>query len=127
MHKTRTAIELFHEYKLDYEAALEPCVFCLFEKCPEEERDELNALLEVWSDDAPGPPLSPVQIRRLEQKMAPIVERVMADPGVMAAEDQRAATWRDTPWWRKAYRRARFRAFVWKLRLQGLGRRKPWE
>jgi hypothetical protein len=124
--KAHTAVELFQEFKLDYEAALNPCMICLFEKCPEEEQGKLDALLEAY-DLFPSPPYSPVQLRRIEQKMAPIVERAMADPAVIASEDQRAATWRDTPWWRKAYRRARFRAFVWKLRLRGLGRRKPWE
>jgi hypothetical protein len=124
--KPRSAVELFQEFKLDYEAALSPCMICLFEKCPEEEQGKLEALLDAY-DLFPSPPYSPVQLRRIEEKMAPLIDRAMADPAVVASEDQREALWRDTAWWKKTWSRARFRGFVWKMRVRQVGRRKPWE
>lgn len=125
----RTAVALFNEYAKDYEAAMGPCLLCLIEKCPEAEREKLDALLEAYHDrdDAPHPPYSPVQMRRIQAKMQPLFDRAMSDPAVMAAEDQREARWRDTPWWRKRYLRLRFTLFALKMRLRTVGRRPPWE
>lgn len=126
---TRTAVSLFHEYVKDHEAAMEPCLMCVIEKCPEPEREKLDALLEAYHDrdDAPRPPYSPVQVRRIMEKMAPLYERAMQDPAVIACEDQREAQWRDTPWWRKRYLRLRFKLFALKMRLGTVGRKPPWE
>lgn len=124
---THTAVSLFAEYRRDHQAALEPCLMCMFAKCPEAEQDKLDALLEVYLDDSPRPPYSPVQVRRIMEKMQPLYDRAMQDPAVMAAEDQRDARWRDTPRWRKVYLRTNFMLFALKMRLRTVGRRSPWE
>jgi hypothetical protein len=125
----KTAVGLFVEYKRDEEAALNPCTHCLIEKCPEDEREKLFALLEAWTEDEGyrSPPYSPVQLRRIQAKLQPIDEQVHNDPAVIAAEDQIAAAWRDKPWWRKRISRAKFSLFAWRMRLSIIGRKKPWE
>jgi hypothetical protein len=122
----RTAVALFTDYRKDFEAAMEPCLMCMFEKCPEPEREKLDALLEAYHDEMPRAPYSPVQLRRIMEKMQPLYDRAMQDPGVIASEDQREARWRDTPWWRKRYLRLRFTLFALKLRLGTVGRKRPW-
>lgn len=133
MDTTRTAVTLFDEYVRDHRAALEPCICCLLEKCPPSELPALNALLDHHLEtDYARPPYSPVQQRRLMEKIEPIVDRAMRDPAVMADQDQRDARWRDTPWIVKRWRRTRF--FVrWtlRLRLQWMlwhrWQKQPWE
>jgi hypothetical protein len=125
----RTAVALFNEYVKDYEAALNPCMLCMLEKCPEAEREKLDVLLEAHldCDDFSRPPHSPVQMRRIQAKLQPLFDQAMSDPAVIAAEDQREAHWRDTPWWRKRYLRLRFKLFALKMRLRTVGRKPPWE
>lgn len=127
---THTAVALFAEYRKDHQAALEPCMMCMFEKCPEAEREKLDALVESFYEDVsrPHPPYSPVQMRRIHEKMAPIFDRAMQDPAVIAAEDQRKALWRDTAWWRKRWLRVRFMVrWTLYLRVRNLWCKKPWE
>lgn len=131
MPTTKTAVELFTDYEKDWAAALEPCISCLLERCPDDERPALNALLERHLDTCPMPPYSPVQTRRLMEKTQVIVDRVMNDPAVMAQQDQYDAKWRDTPWLLKRWRRLQF-WWLWGVRLRlarvrHWRRPKPWE
>jgi hypothetical protein len=124
----KSAVELFAEYRRDHQAALEPCIHCLVERCPDEEREQLDALLDsFYSDEYRRPPYSPVQTRRIHEKLEPIFEQAMSEPSVIAALDQRDAAWRDKPIWRKMWARGRFRLYCWRLRLALFGRAKPWE
>jgi hypothetical protein len=130
MPATKTAVALFTEYRKDWDAALNPCIHCLYESCPESEQPALQALLDHYLDSDEGfktPPYSPVQMRRQQEKLKPLMDRVMNDPAWIANEDQMKAAWRDKPWWRKRWSRLRFRGFMWKLRLSLIGKKPPWE
>lgn len=122
-----TAIDLFDDYRRDWEAALNPCLDCLLRSCPESEREALHALVENHLMTAATPPYSPVQMRRTREKVAPIVDRVMSEPWFVAEMDQNAAAWRDKPWFKKAWHRARFYATITRLRWRIRRRGKPWE
>lgn len=123
-----TAVDLFREYRLDWEAALNPCMMCLLENCPDSEKVALHALFDSYMEEGhESPPYSPVQCRRLADKMQSIMDRVKADPAVMADDDQRAAKWRDTPWWRKRWSRFRLWWFLFRLRVQRIGKKARWE
>lgn len=127
--KPRTAADLFEEYRKDHDAALEPCIYCLIDRCPPEQEEQLRALLEMWldSDRYRTPPYSPVQSRRLQERIQPLLDRVLHDPAVVAHEDQMNAAWRDKPWWRKRWSRLRFRVrWAWITRPRPFTK-KPWE
>lgn len=126
----KTADDLFDEYVKDWNAALNPCMACLLERCPEDELPALNALIDYYlSSDGSckTPPYSPVQARRLHEKMRPIFERVENDPAWMAMQDQYDAAWRDKPWWRKAWIRTRSKVmWRWITRPRPFTKQ-PWE
>lgn len=128
---TKTATELFGEFRRDHEAALEPCVHCLFERCPPDDEEALHVLVEEYLTTAPRPPYSPVQHRRLKERIAPIIDRVLSDPGYQAMQDQLEAGWRDKPWWRRRWIRGRSNLWMgwWRFRIwcRSVGRKKPWE
>jgi hypothetical protein len=122
-----TATDLFDEFRRDEEAALRPCLHCLLERCPDGERASLDTLLDDWLMSASSPPYSPVQLRRLSEKIMPIIERAEKDPSVIAARDQWDAEWRDVPWLAKRWRRLNGRVRIGWMLWRAKRRPKPWE
>jgi hypothetical protein len=123
----RTSTDLLAEFRADWEAALCPDVGDFLVRCEPGELDAFRDLLDAYLMEAPSPPYSPIQQRRLAEKVQPILDRAFADPAYVAAEDQRKAEWRDLPWVVKRWRRLRFAALTFRLRWQARQRPNPWD
>lgn len=124
----KTPTELAQEFAADYRAALNPCICCAMDYFDgEDERQEVADLIEVLLTNAESPPYSPVQMRRIEERMQPIFDRAMKDPAVVADRDQREAEWRDKPRRVKLWYAIRWRMLCLRMRLSLVGKKPRWE
>jgi hypothetical protein len=137
MPTTKTAMDLFEDFKLEWEHALNPCMSCLLARAEatlsETEQDTLSVLLDEYLTTVATPGYSPLQMRGLKIKIDPVIDRAMRDPSWTAAMDQHQAEWRDKPWWKRRWLRLHFRFYEYRIGLRGpmkLKRRlekQPWE
>jgi hypothetical protein len=129
-----TVHDLAESYVRDERAALRPCLDCAIRGLDDDEREAFFTYVEAaMQGDPTSPPFSPVQQRRISEKLGPLIDSVMSDPSVIAARDQDQAAFRDTPWWKRRYFRARLRWAEYRYGLRGPMRfvnrlrRAPWD
>jgi len=130
----RTPEDLFDEFSADWEAALCPSLCEFIEQCHPERRDDLIGTIDIYLEHAPTPPYSPVQQRRIGEKIK----------GRMGSRLDAAFNegWKEfnegpdgyaqQPALEKLRRRARFRWGVLRMRIFyggiiGRMRTKPWD
>lgn len=127
----QTPENLIEEFRHDWEAALCPEVSDFLARCHPERKDEFVDLLDLYLQDAPQPPYSPVQSRRMLEKARPMLDTAMKRSGVDEWIEQGAREFDALPWYTQAWRRGRFAGFVWTLKIRSRFnrwfKRQPWE